>query len=109
MGAKKGMTWRGHAPDGFRAVRVRGNTEVVFCADRAAIAKKYGLNKQEVIADYQVRALDGTQIGVFTKSEFNAQFVSEYVPMPPAIKALFNDRPSFAEWWDKHNQKEKTP
>lgn len=91
-------------PDGFRAVRMRGKTEVVYCIGKAERAKLNGLNKLELHGDNSVCALDGMNIGVFTKAEFDAQFIYEHAPMPEAVKELFDGKPSFAEWWDAKNE-----
>ena len=90
-------------PDGFRAVRMRGKTEVVYCVGKEARAKMNGLNKQELQGDTDVYAVDGT-IMTLTKAQFAASYVFEHAPMPPAVKALFEGKPSFAQWWDERSE-----
>lgn len=90
-------------PDGFRAVRMRGKTEVVYCIGKEARAKMNGLNKQELHGDTDVYAAGGT-ITTLTKAEFAACYLVEHSPMPAAVKALFDGKPSFAEWWDAKNE-----
>lgn len=90
-------------PDGFRAVRMRGKTEVVYCIGKEARAKMNGLNKQELQGDTDVYAA-GEPTKTLTKAEFAASYAVEHTPMPPAVKALFEGKPSFAEWWDAKNE-----
>lgn len=86
-------------PSGFRAVRMRGKTEVVYCVDRAEQAKMNGINKQEVSSDVDVYAADGSELVQCTTAQFNAMFTREHSPMPDAVRAMFDDKPTFSEWW----------
>lgn len=87
-------------PNGFRAVRMRGKTEVVYCVDRAEQAKMNVINKQEVYSDVDVYAADYSELVQCTTAKFNAMFTREHSPMPDAVRAMFQGQPSFAEWWD---------
>lgn len=96
MGAKAGLNWRSRMLAGFRAVRMRGKTEVVYCVERKGkIDSCCTTSGKEV----DVYAADGSKV-TLTSKEFSATHVLEHAPMPPAVKAMFEGKPSFAEWWD---------
>ena len=82
---------------------MRGKTEVVYCVGKEARAKMNGLNKQELQGDTDVYAVDGT-IMTLTKAQFAASYAFEHAPMPPAVKALFEGKQSFAQWWDERSE-----
>ena len=44
-------------------------------------------------------AADGSKQGMSAKI-FHANYTKEYSPMPDAVRAMFQGKPSFAEWWD---------
>ena len=73
-------------PNGFRAVRMRGKTEVVWCVEHEC-------------GELDVYAADGSKQGMSAKA-FNATHAREYSPMPDAVRAMFQGKPSFTEWWD---------
>lgn len=72
-------------PNGFRAVRMRGKTEVVYCVERKGEADVY--------------TTDGSKQTMSDKI-FRANYAREYLLMPDAVRAMFDRKPSFAEWWD---------
>lgn len=79
-------------PDGFRAVRMRGKTEVVYCVEH----------------DKQVDVFD-----VYGKwqslpiNAFRVSYAREYSPMPDAVRVMFEGKPTFAEWWAAREKKER--
>ena len=73
-------------PNGFRAVRMRGKTEVVYCVEHEC-------------GELDVYAADGSKQGMIAKI-FHANYTKEYSPMPDSVRAMFQGKPSFAEWWD---------
>ena len=76
-------------PNGFRAVRLRGKTEVVYCVEH----------------DKQVDVFEECgKWKTFTANEFNATHAREYSPMPDAVRAMFEGKPSFAELWDSRQK-----
>ena len=87
-------------PNGFRAVRMRGKTEVVYCLDKEERAKFGNMRLDEIKHGTAVCAFDGSDLGLFDAKAFKAQFASEYSPMPDAVLAMLEGKPSFAEWWD---------
>ena len=87
-------------PNGFRAVRMRGKTEVVYCIDREEKSKLLGLSKYDIDCDVDVYAADWTGLMQCTNAEFNAMFTREHSPMPDAVRAMFDGKPSFAAWWE---------
>lgn len=87
-------------PAGFRAVRMRGKTEVVYCIGKESRTKMSGMNKQELHGDTDVYA-PGEPTKTLTKAEFAAIYAVEHAPMPPAVAALFEGKPTFAQWWDE--------
>ena len=82
-------------PDGFRAVRMRGKTEVVYCVEH----KEFTVGRATACNITQVWTLDG-QEELHPRSSFTFMFAHEYAPMPPAVKAMFDGKPTFTEWWD---------
>lgn len=83
-------------PNGFRAVRMRGKTEVVYCVEH----KEFTIGKVVVRNVFQVWAEDGME-ELHPTSSFNSMFTREYSPMPPAVRARFEGKPSFSEWWEE--------
>ena len=83
-------------PNGFRAVRMRGKTEIVYCVERFGHMSG-GMREDSQRVD--VYGPDGSKQGM-SASAFNTTHASEYSPMPDAVRALFAGKPSFAEWWD---------
>ena len=77
-------------PNGFRAVRMRGKTEVVYCVEHEC-------------GELDVYAEDGSKQSMSAKV-FNAIHAREYSPMPDAVRAMFQGKPSFAEWWDSRQE-----
>ena len=78
-------------PHGFRAVRMRGKTEVVYCVEQGQLVDVY--------------TADGSKTTMSAKA-FSASYVREFSPMPDAVLAKFADQPSFEEWWaDSQAQK----
>ena len=83
-------------PDGFRAVRMRGKTEVVYCVERKGeIDSCCTTSGKEV----DVYSADGSKATLPSK-KFNAAYALEHAELPTVVKALFDGKPSFAEWWD---------
>ena len=76
-------------PNGFRAVRMRGKTEIVYCVEHY---------KQVDVFEH------GGKWKTFTANEFNATHARESSPMPDAVRAMFDGKPSFAAWWDARNK-----
>ena len=87
-------------PNGFRAVRMRGKTEVVYCLDRDEKSKILGLSKYDIDCDVDVYSLDWKGLMQCTTAQFNAMYTREHSPMPDAVRAMFACKPSFADWWD---------
>lgn len=87
-------------PAGFRAVRMRGKTEVVYCVEWKG---KIDSCSTATVKEVDVYAADGSKI-TLTSKKFNTLHAVEHSPMPPAVKALFEGKPSFAEWWDAKNE-----
>ena len=88
-------------PNGFRAVRMRGKTEVVYCVERLGHMSG-GMREDSQRVD--VYAADGSK-QCMSASAFNATHAREYSPMPDAVRAIFQGKPSFAEWWDARQVK----
>ena len=87
-------------PNGFRAVRMRGKTEVVYCVEMPK--RGYGsIDRGAIVID--AYAADGSKQSLSAKS-FNAIHAREYSPMPDAVRAMFACKPSFAEWWDSRQK-----
>ena len=83
-------------PAGFRAVRMRGKTEVVYCVEhKGKIDSCCTTTEKEV----DVYTAGGSKTTLPSK-KFNAAYALEYAELPPVVKALFEGKPSFAEWWD---------
>ena len=84
-------------PNGFRAVRMRGGTEVVYCVER-----KGGIDSCCTTSGGEVDVIraDGTLMNTLTSKDFKQAYASEYSPMPDAVRAMFACKPSFAEWWE---------
>lgn len=80
-------------PNGFRAVRMRGKTEVVYCLDKAERAALYRMGLNDISDGIGVCALDGTRIGLFDAKSFSQNFAREYSPMPDAVRAMFQGKP----------------
>ena len=91
------------APSGFRAVRMRGKAEVVYCVERKGEIDSCCTTSGSEIDVYSA---DGGKITMSTRSFF-ASYVSEYSPMPDSVRSTIEDRPSFDQWWTEKNQKEK--
>ena len=83
-------------PNGFRAVRMRGKTEVVYCVERKGEVDSCCTTSG---GEVDVYSTDGSKQGMSAKA-FNATHAREYSPMPDAVRAMFQGKPSFAEWWD---------
>ena len=83
-------------PNGFRAIRMRGKTEVVYCVER-----KGGIDSCCTTSGGEVDVIraDGTW-NTLTAKDFNKVYAREYSPMPDAVRSMFDGKPSFAEWWD---------
>lgn len=85
-------------PHGFRAVRRLGKTEVVYCVEWLST-----MHGNEQVVD--VYTADGSKER-WPQRKFKAAFVREYSPMPDAVRAMFEGKPSFEEWWaDSQAQK----
>ena len=83
-------------PNGFRAVRMRGKTEVVYCVEMPK--RGYGsIERGAIVID--TYTADGSKQAM-SANTFNATHAREYSPMPDAVRAMFDGKPSFAEWWD---------
>ena len=76
-----------------------GKTEVVFCVER----------KSEIDS---CCTTSGCEVDVYFESGrkehmstkvFQSTHVREYSPMPDAVRAMFDGKPSFAAWWDLLN------
>lgn len=87
-------------PNGFRAVRMRGKTEVVWCVERKGEIDSCSTTTGKEVDVY---AEDGSKI-TLTSKEFSATHAVEHAPMPPAVAALFEGKPTFAQWWDAKNE-----
>lgn len=81
--------WGHRSPSGFRAVRMRGKAEVVYCVEQGQLVDVY--------------TADGSKTTMSAKA-FSASYVREYSPMPDAVRVKFADQPSFAEWWDSRQK-----
>ena len=81
-------------PNGFRAVRMRGKTEVVYCVEKTVEQRL--CKPQNIVETFTA---DGAYI-TFTVQAFNANHAREHSTMPDAVRAMFQSKPSFAEWWD---------
>ena len=90
-------------PNGFRAVRMRGKAEVVYCVERKGKIDSCCTTSGSEIDVYSA---DGGKITMSTRSFF-ASYVSEYSPMPDYVRSTIEDRPNFAQWWTEKTQKEK--
>lgn len=86
----------GKTPNGFRAVRMRGKTEVVYCVEHKVA------NGLCIVETFTA----GGVLKPFTAQAFNATHAREYSPMPDAVRAMFQGKPSFAAWWVARNQEE---
>ena len=84
-------------PAGFRAVRTRGKTEVVYCVERKGKVDSCCTTSGKEVDVY---AYDGSRSTLNSKC-FNLTHAVEHAPMPPAVKAMFDGKPSFNEWWDE--------
>lgn len=84
-------------PNGFRAVRMRGKTEVVYCVERKGEIDSCCTTSG---GEVDVIRADGTLMNTLTSKDFKQAYAREYSPMPDAVRAMFNGKPSFAEWWD---------
>lgn len=84
-------------PAGFRAVRLRGKTEVVYCVERKGEIDSCSTTTGKEVDVY---AADGSK-ATLTSKQFNAHHAVEHAPMPPAVAALFEGKPTFNEWWDE--------
>lgn len=82
-------------PNGFRAVRMRGKTEVVYCVEH----KEFKLGRTTVYNVIQAWSEDGKE-ELHTKGSFCSLFAREHSQIPQAVSAFFVGKPSFAEWWD---------
>lgn len=82
-------------PNGFRAVRMRGKTEVVYCVERKGEVDSCCTTSG---GEVNVYFESGRKESMSTKV-FQATHVREYAPMPSAVRAMFEGKPSFAEWW----------
>lgn len=85
-------------PNGFRAVRMRGKTEVVYCVEKTVEQRL--CRPMQVVDTFTA---DGAFIQLAIQA-FNATHAREYSPMPDAVRAMFNGKPSFAEWWDARHK-----
>ena len=83
-------------PNGFRAVRMRGKTEVVYCVERKGEIDSCCTTSGGGVDVYSA---DGGKQTMIAKM-FNATHAREYSPMPDAVRAMFQGKPSFAEWWE---------
>lgn len=83
-------------PNGFRAVRMRGKTEIVYCVER-----KGGIDSCCTTSGGEVDVVraDGVLLSTLTSKDFNQAYAREYSPMPDAVRAIFQGKPTFAEWW----------
>ena len=87
-------------PNGFRAVRMRGKTEVVWCVERKGEIDSCCTTSG---SEFDVYSADGDKQTMSAKT-FNATHAREYSPMPDAVRAMFQGKPSFAEWWDARHK-----
>ena len=83
-------------PAGFRAVRMRGKTEVVYCVERKGTIDSCCTTSGKEVDVYSV---DGSK-GTLPSKKFNAVYALEYAELPPVVKSMFDGKPNFAEWWD---------
>lgn len=74
-------------PDGFRAVRYTGDTAVFYCWEQDG----------EMVAERE----DHTKrISFEARKSFSSRFCHESHPaLPDAVRARFEGKPSFEEWW----------
>ncbi len=42
---------------------------------------------------------DGVLLSTLTSKDFNQAYAREYSPMPDAVRAMFDGKPTFTEWW----------
>ena len=89
-------------PSGFRAVRMRGKSEVVYCVERKGKVDSCCTTSGSEIDVYSA---NGGKITMNPRSFF-ASYVSEYSPMPDSVRSMFQGKPTFTEWWAARNQKE---
>lgn len=87
-------------PTGFRAVRIRGKTGLVYCVDRLAHMSG-GMRKGTRLVD--VYTTDGNGRTMSAKA-FSANYAREYSPMPDAVRAMFQGKPSFTQWWTERGK-----
>lgn len=87
-------------PSGFRAVRMRGKTEVVYCIEHKGIIDSCCTTSGREIDVYSA---DGSKL-TMSASVFFASYASEYSPMPDAVRAMFQGKPSFAQWWAERSR-----
>ena len=82
-------------PSGFRAVRMRGKTEVVYCVEhKGKIDSCCTTSSSEI----DVYSADGSKL-TMSASAFFTSYASEYSPIPDAVRSMFEGKPRFAQWW----------
>lgn len=79
-------------PDGFRAVKFSDSQRIYYCWEENGETHAESHNHK-------------FHFVVEQKKSFNRLFCHEHSPeMPPAVKARFEGKPTFAQWWDAKNE-----